>query len=284
MKNKWMSICISMILMLILSGCSLAKDDASSAGRLVGAFITSESLNLNEERLYATIDKTDTADMGEWKLSFDDREGMLFLMPEWTDEDGEQIRGSIADKGINHLKTECNVSDESSIIMSGDIYWMITEEKDVMEFYLNPVYQTEDDEFYVSSGSPTSAYLFEDNGILAQKISEEKTVTSGKSKINERLEVQVQMSAKYAPTKIWILQMGTDDQVVKKVEYAPDELPESITAEEGTAYFIVKTEHKDKNGKNITATKLYERKDTIEVYCASDEHSSFLRAKNIEIK
>lgn len=284
MKNKWTSVFISMILMLILSGCSLAKEEASGAGRLVGAFITSESLNLNEERLYATIDKTDAADMGEWKLSFEDREGMLFLIPEWTDEDGEQIRGSMADDGICHRKTEYNIGNESSIVMSGDIYWMITEEKDVMEFYLNPVYQTENDEFYVTSGSPSSAHLFEENGILSQKISEEKTVTSGKSKINERIEVQVQMSAKYAPTKIWILQMSTDDQVVKKVEYAPDELPESITAEEGTAYFIVKTEHKDKNGKNVTATELYERKDTIEVYCASDVNSSFLRGKNIEIK
>lgn len=92
------------------------------------------------------------------------------------------------------------------------------------------------------------------------------------------------MSCKYAPEKVFILQMNEENQVIEEFEYVPKDVPESIDAEESTAYFIVKTERTDKDGKKIVERTLYDREETIKLYYVSEENSKFLSKKSIEIK
>lgn len=292
MKNKWKLSMIFILVMVMLSGCSLAqkesgREESAGTNRLVGALITSEYLELEEERLFANIEKRESIDIMDWKFSFPNREGLLLLAPEWTDENGETIMSCICDEGIYDLHTGVNVKDDSSTTtLSANVYAAAREGDTSMCFYLNPIYQTENQEFYVVPGTCVSSVAanLDHGAAMSKTISEENKVTKGKNTEKQKVEIRVSMSCKYAPEKVFILQMNEENQVIEEFEYVPKDVPESIDAEESTAYFIVKTERTDKDGKKIVERTLYDREETIKLYYVSEENSKFLSKKSIEIK
>ena len=63
----------------------------------------------------------------------------------------------------------------------------------------------------------------------------------------------------FAPEKIVILQMGSDNALISRNEYKPDAMPTYFTLESGTAYFIVETHKRDDTGNMIVSREIYGR-------------------------
>ena len=130
-----------MFMAFTASGCTLAVPDAGTDGngdRLIGAFITSEYLDLYdmegylndhasslvnnssitigndsryEGKLVATVDKEGAQSSSEWKISFGDVKGEYILMPVTEDEDGNwSVRYfdsmSMPDRELKEKETE----------------------------------------------------------------------------------------------------------------------------------------------------------------------------------
>ena len=58
---------------------------------------------------------------------------------------------------ICDVNSHLNVSDEGeSVKLEGTLYAVADKNTDIMQFYLNPVYQTESGEFYVTQGNSWS--------------------------------------------------------------------------------------------------------------------------------
>ena len=128
------------------SGCTLAVPDAGTDGngdRLIGAFITSEYLDLYdmegylndhaaslmnnssitigndsryEGKLVATVDKEGAQSSSEWKISFGDIKGEYILMPVTEDEDGNTF------KQISNLQSADGVTKEVNGVTGDTLY------------------------------------------------------------------------------------------------------------------------------------------------------------------
>ena len=124
------------------SGCTLAVPEAGTDGngdRLIGAFITSEYLDLYdmegylndhaaslmnnssitigndsryEGKLVATVDKEGAQSSSEWKISFGDIKGEYILMPVTEDEDGNTSVGNLCSDGVGDPYLNYNVTDD----------------------------------------------------------------------------------------------------------------------------------------------------------------------------
>lgn len=287
MKSKWKIMMFGAFIMLMVSGCSLAKEEVAEdkKDKLVGALITTEPLDLYdmeafiednaseivsgkselgydsdyEQKLYAVADKKGSEKASEWEISFQNVDGMLLMAPTWL-EDGEPVVGAVSDDGISDLHTEFHVTDEADMLkLTASVYVTPKSEEVNMCLCLNPVYQTPNDEFYVVSGQcSSSSGMMGDGGTLTQRIEDKVTITLNGEETVEGMEVTVSMTCHYAPTKVTILQMNAQNEVIKREEYLPEHVPEEMKAEDGAAYFIVETECTDMNGNVSQEREIFE--------------------------
>ena len=135
-----------------ISGCSLAVPDAgeSTSDQLIGAFITTEYLDLydmdsylsdhassladgssitvGEEskyqgKLQATVDKSQGEDISSWKISFGNIEGQYLLMPVTEAGDGNKSIGNLCSEGISDPFIHYNTTDNGEEReLSGTLY------------------------------------------------------------------------------------------------------------------------------------------------------------------
>ena len=318
MKNKRYLFCLMMLLLTyVIAGCSLAKEDAETnvKDQLVGALVTTESLDLYDmdafftdhisgimdgeeialsddekykQRLYATIDKNGSEDCRDWDISFD-VDGLLCIVQNYSSEDHGNYIAPYYDDGICDLNTNINVTDTmNEIVITASTYVMPKQEDDglFVQFYLNPVYKTADNQFYVMDGTAGSiSSVSGTNPTLSQHISEEYNVVVDGEEKTEKLEIKISMTAASEPNKITIIQMDEADKVIKKDEYNPNQVPSSIKAEKDTAYFIVKTDSTDSEGNAIVKRELFpyeqDGDETIQTYYLLKEE--YLAKKIIEV-
>ncbi len=294
MKNrKKLAGIIAATVSVVLSGCSLAVPNAGEEGgkdRLIGAFITSESLDLfdidayvedhafqlaqkeeitvtnggkYEGKLYATIDKSGGEEPSDWKISFDDIEGIRMFSPIWEDEDGGTCWGSVGDDGICDMKINTDISDNTKeITISGTVYMLQGQMDKDIGYYTNPVYQTPDGKIYAVSGSGFSTSGESGEGMhMAVTLSDEVTMNeNGKSK-TEKSNVTVSHNTMYEPVKITLYQMADDHKIIKETEYIPGKLPERIFVEKETEYILIETEKKTLSGKPVIDREIYDDKE-----------------------
>ena len=92
MNRKRIYILMSLMLLFVLSGCSLAKEDAGKEvlesdeivqDRLIGVVVTDEHLDLfnMEARIYATLDKHGSDEPYKWDFHFNGIENIHMFAP-----------------------------------------------------------------------------------------------------------------------------------------------------------------------------------------------------------
>ena len=270
---------ILMIVMLFASGCSLAKEEVNSNGIgkddcLIGLLITEGNrgildaevgteMSLEEwqdsQKVFATVDKKNSDDAGDWDIFFPGVEGISFFIPEFRygEEKYDSLVMLVGSDEICDVKNHLNVSDTSeSREITGTVYVAREKEKEYI-YYMNPVYQTADGEIYVTQGQGLMGNEGEGTGALGGwNVKEEKEVTiDGESK-KQGIAVDVTFEMMFAPTKIRIHQMDMEHNILDSAEYEPGTLPEEVKCMEETVYVVVETERVDLEGKTITEREM----------------------------
>lgn len=284
MHRSVVMILLSLLTITLLSGCSLAKEDAGeevqvNTDRLVGTFVTTEYLSLFDmeaylndhadelvsgvasgdisdgeiidgtsynERIYATVDKHDSTDPSDWEISFGDIEGICFFSAKWQNEGEEPFTMITGGDEICDVTQHLNVTDEGeTVALEGTMYALVGEDVDEVTFFLNPVYQTETGEIYVTAGMGHSM-TGDIGGSFSIKLDEETTITeNGESKVyGGAVELTIEILDS-APAKVRIYYMDNDLGILHTEEYAAGEVPYSIYAVEGTTCVVVETEWTD---------------------------------------
>ena len=278
---------LSVIFMtLTASGCTLAVPDAGvdgSSDRLIGAFITSEYLELYdmegylndhassimnnssiivgndscyEGKLVATVDKEGAQSSSEWKISFGNIKGEYVIMPVTADENGESVVGNLCSDGVGEPYLDYTVTDEGEErVISVTIYQQTSKEQKT--YYVNPVYQTENGDIYAitgngyANGTPSE----EGNTMAATITAESREVENGKAK-KDTCKVSVQFANMYKPVKTVIYQMDETNQVLKQTLCNLSEVPDTLKVEPEAAYILEEIQKEDLSGKIVRDRKI----------------------------
>ena len=281
MRNTLVRKFVYLVLICILSfsGCSLAVEEAGeenvvSQDRLIGAFITTEYLDLfdmdaylndhadelisgdgsNEvnvdgrdynERLYARGDKKNSSSPADWEISFGDVEGICFFCATFQNEGEEPFKMIIGGDEICDVTSSLSVGDAAErVALKGTLYALIGEYESA-QFYVNPVYQTADGEIYTITGNSYSM-SGELGGSSTVNLEEETTITeNGVTKTyGGAVEITFEV-LKYAPVNIHIQFMNEDLEIVDTKEYVAGEMPEQLELAEDAVCIVVETQWAD---------------------------------------
>jgi hypothetical protein len=170
-----------------------------------------------------------------------DRDSYLTAISDPAISDG-QIAHSL-DEGSNH------------VTMTGTVYVSPTSSE--RSFFFNPVYQNAEGEVYLTAGTGMLAPLYGEGASMSQTMEATTTLTDGGKTSTDSISVTLSVSVLFAPTKIVILQMDEQSNLISRTEYSPDAMPESISLEETTAYLIVETHKRDHLEQVIISRELY---------------------------
>lgn len=263
MKSKTKTILIfaailaAVFLIALLDGGALqSAADEEEEGTLIGAFVSEEDLNIDDLEVTATgkiqwkrgrlyAERTEEG----WRFpDLPDGGGIFSVLPmESEDANGETENpllnsdfpeivyiGSLGKAdGRSNVNRENGVSTVEASL-SGEVYSCVGDT--VFHFY--PIYQLPDGRVYLTRGSSFSTSGDRDGESTTFTLSSDRTVTVGGSSERAKTEVKITAVVRPTPTKFTVAHMDENDQLLKLEEFAPDALPESITAAPGAAYLI----------------------------------------------
>lgn len=297
MKRKECAAALGILSAMILSGCSLAIPGAGAEGgedRLIGAFITEDYPDLfdmeaylqdhvsqfknageiqigntvgYEQKLYAVIDKKGSENASDWDISFGELEGISFFAVNHESSEGAQTWDSVYSAGISDVSTDINVTDDSSeLSLKGTIYIVPGQADKDIAYYMNPVFQTADGRIYLTGGSgfSTSGESGEESVYFTSTLDGEvRTTGNGKCK-TEKSSVALSYATMYPPVGIALYQMDEAHQCLKKQEFVPGTLPESLKLEPGAAYLLTETEKERLSGERFFTRAVYDNREDAE--------------------
>ncbi len=273
--KKISSVLLSLLLLLSMTGCQLARTDMEAAkDRLVGVLMTTEYLDLfdmesylndhlniiggdividgdtsaYQGRIYASfVPKTLYGENGETiedeDLLFSDLKGIHFVTARMKDE-GEYYNRVYSSEGLLNARTTYHYTDfEDSVTLEGEI-WMVQNSGDIM-IYLNPVYQDSEGRFYVTPGHGFHSSGDVDGGVYSQTLEETHTVTEGKRITTLSNSITISVGIKPEPIEYRLLQMQEDNSIAESAVYAPGDMPEELTVLKDTAYLLLETHQRN---------------------------------------
>lgn len=277
--------------LLLLGGCSLAREDAGKAAgedRLVGFLISQGSLNLFDADAYLA-DHLGDFSSGEVVLDGSgsaDYQGKLYAEPEsysFTDSAGtvhEAARYVFPGDYVAYAYVlvydapgfdqtyaqNLNTVDFKSI--ETDSGWevavqgtaRVTPEISLGSeiFQMNPVYQSPDGQIYACEGNSFSADYSTPGEKFTVTNSQTASITGGGEVESYDAEVAFTLSVEYAPEEIVVRQVAGDDTPLSEASYLPGQLPESLTLEPETVYLVVETHARDVDGNPVVTRELVE--------------------------
>lgn len=272
---------IVMLLIGLLSGCSLAREEAGdeqqeNTDRLVGVFLTTEYLDLfdmdaylNDHlgelvdgetisvensskyngRIYGTVDKketTESKDCEKWEIRFADLEGIAFFYSEWQEEGQEPFSMLMLGDEICDVTQHLNMTDEGETVsLTGTMYALAKEDVENVGFYMNPVYMTADGAYYVTAGM---GHYQGGNvgGSYTVKLEEDATITENGEKqvFGGAVELTVSFLASL-PTQIRLHYMDEALNIVRTEEVKQGEMPTQLQVQKDTVCIVVETVWED---------------------------------------
>lgn len=264
MKSKTKTILIfaailaAVFLIAFLDGGAVqSAAEEEGEGMLIGAFVSEENLDIDDLEVTATGKiqwkqgrlYMDT-DEDWWALK--DRGSGIYCTMEPDARDGEEDAKSpcitnFGTLGAPQGKTAIDNDNgirTTDIDLSGEVY--ACGDRQVI-FKLYPIYQTSDGRIYLTRGN-SMGMSGADGVSVTHTLTSDKTETIGGK--SERVKVKVAITAvsRPTPTKFTVAHMDENDNLLKLEEFAPDALPESITAADGAAYLIGTSYGQDGDG------------------------------------
>lgn len=295
---KMSKIVVSLLLMVGLCGCQLAKEVVvTGEDELIGVFITMESLNLHD--FEATLNNKDDINNGKKYASlimepyineagqskempayvFEDLEGIPFFNAE-IEEDGETYRSMADSNGyLSNLKLATNITDDSrEYVLEGKLYYKVGIQD--MVFYANPVYQESNGNVYVEQAAGLSMMDSMEGQSGSNKIDASMTLTENNKTITNKTSVTVSYESMFEPIKTSIIEMNKENEVVLISEYKNNIFPDSLDLNNETEYVLVETTKLDTTNKEIVTREIFSKNDdSINVYELKD--NGLIIVKNI---
>ena len=277
--------------LLLLGGCSLAREDAGEAAgqdRLVGFLVSQDSLNLFDADAYladhfgdfsggeVVLDGSDSADY-QRKLyaepesySFTDSAGTVHEAARYVFP-GDYVAYAYAlvydAPGFDQTYAQ-NLSTVNFKSIETDSGWEIavqgtarvTPEISLRSeiFQMNPVYQSPDGRIFACEGNSFSADFSTPGEKCTTTQSDTASITGGGKTESYDAEVAFTLSVEFAPEEIVVRQVAEDKTPLSEASYLPGQLPESLTLESGTAYLVVETHARDADGNPVVTRELVE--------------------------
>lgn len=269
-------------LILGLCGFTLSGADGGadvSQDRLIGVFVTRSSLDLFDFEGYFNDNAADILNGGEiseadsarysrrlyavlrdGSYKFEGVEGYGYFDAIITDEGGNTCHAASGDGAVTGSVFHITTTDEGEgLELKGTIYTVPAE---IIAFYFNPVYQSADGAVYALSGQGLSMGGDNRTGMsLSHRLSESiNRTTDGVSKSwNADIELTVELML--TPEKLVLLHMGADGALLQRDEYAPEELPTSLTPAVGAEYIVVETYQTADDGTQSVTRELFGPED-----------------------
>ena len=309
MKRKIIITVCCAILLCVLSGCQLARENAginANEDKLIGVFITREYIdlfdfesylnnNINsyqdgeiiidrntknyQGRIYAAlVPRTLTSEeTGEETIIqeyiFEGISGIPYCVPTMQATEEENCYVSTAsDAAISDGHTNINVGDDvNSITLDGTLY--VAPSSTVVSFYLNPVYQSTDGSVYLVSGEGNSFSGLESEGLsMSQTMDAVHTSTENGKVKTDSVSITISISVMFTPEKIVILQMNADNELISRSEFKPEAIPDSFEPKSDAVYFIVESHKRDSIGNiNISREIFGKDAENIETFFTRDD-------------
>lgn len=264
MKSKTKTILIfaailaAVFLIAFLDGSAVqSAADEEGEGMLIGAFVSEENLDIDDLEVTATGKiqwkqgrlYMDT-DEDWWALK--DRGSGIYCTMEPDSRDGEEDAKSpcitnFGTLGAPQGKTAIDNDNgirTTDIDLSGEVY--ACGDRQVI-FKLYPIYQTSDGRIYLTRGN-SMGMSGADGASITHTLTSDKTETIGGKSERVKVRVAITVAARPTPTKFTVAHMDENDDLLKLEEFAPDALPESITAAPGAAYLIGTSYGQDGDG------------------------------------
>lgn len=273
MKSKTKTILIfaailaAVFLIAFLDGGAVqSAAEEEEEGMLIGAFVSEEDLDIDDLEVTATGKiqwKRGRLYAEKWEKSWrfpdlPDGGGIFSVLPmESEDANGETESpllnsdfpeivyiGSLGKADGRSNVNRGNGVRTTDIDLSGEVYACGSRHV-IFKFY--PIYQTSDGRIYLTRGN-SMGMSGADGASITHTLTSDKTETIGGK--SERVKVRVAITAvsRPTPTKFTVAHMDENDDLLKLEEFAPDALPESITAADGAAYLIGTSYGQDGDG------------------------------------
>ena len=289
----------------LFSGCQLALPEESTAqaeDRLVGMLMTTEPLKLppievplktgwngeitvdedalqKERRLYATlVTETLTNDDGETaehqEYIFEGIDAPAIYSTYMTDERGDYYSSTSTDGMADVHHGVGSYDDREELTLSGTVYvWPGTGDHTV---HFNPIYQQPDGPVYVTDGSSFGFAVGEGNRsegeVFSQKTEATATLTINGEARETATVVDIAISVLFRPITVTVLQMDAAGAVLHRAEYKAGQLPETIAAEQQTAYLVVETAKANSEGETSLTRELFDKGDeSLTAYYARED-------------
>ena len=263
MKSKTKTILIfaailaAVFLIAFLDGSAMqSAAEEEEEGTLIGAFVSEENLDIDDLEITATgkiqwkrgrlyMETDDWSALGE-------RGGGIYCTMEPDARYGEEDAKSpcitnFGTLGAPQGKTAIDNDNgirTTDIDLSGEVY-ACGSRRVIFKFY--PIYQTSDGRIYLTRGN-SMGMSGADGASITHTLTRDKTETIGGKSERVKVRVAITVAARATPTKFTVAHMDENDNLLKLEEFAPDALPESITAASAAAYLIGTSYGQDGDG------------------------------------
>lgn len=258
---KKLAIALIFALALMLPGCSLLREDGepADADRLVGVYITENYIDSFDFEAYVQ-DNASSLSGGSGEISREDAakytrriyaeitdgktsfpiEGIAFIAARY-EKDGESYNGSDYGDKLADVHLSINVSDDmETTVLTGKLF--ADSGAGHMSAYCNPVYQQADGRVYLVPGEGVSANM----GSMTHSLSE-SCESAKKGERGYGMDITLEVEGRRPSEKLAVLLYSAEGALLSRTEYAPEEMPEEISAE-GAAWAVFEDYTADYSG------------------------------------
>lgn len=258
---KKLAIALIFVLALMLPGCSLLREEGepADADRLVGVYITENYIDSFDFEAYVQ-DNASSLSGGSGEISREDAakytrriyaeitdgktsfpiEGIAFIAARY-EKDGESCTGSDYGDKLADVHLSINVSDDmETTVLTGKLF--ADSGAGHMSAYCNPVYQQADGRVYLVPGEGMSANM----GSMTHSLSE-SCESAKKGERGYGMDITLEVEGRRPSEKLAVLLYSAEGALLSRTEYAPEEMPEEISAE-GAAWAVFEDYTADYSG------------------------------------
>lgn len=148
--------------------------------------------------------------------------------------DGAPYRTSADDGSISVDNTIINTSDAGeNLTLEGSLH--VCDSIGHHIFWVNRVYQQPDGRVYAVQGQGVGV------GSSPTEIKYEEKYTEGNGETFFKTVLTIDVVPE--PQKITVMQLSSDNSILRKDEYAPNEVPETVIPDEGTEYLVIESQN-----------------------------------------